>query len=320
MSKILRKGYIGPEVEELQRHLNKYLKTPGLKSDGKFGDKTEKAVMQFQKAVGFHGKDVDGAVGPKTTLAMCQLFEMKICGTLKPKSAITPTAPRNEQVSPPALKPQQMPPNSSTTQTPKPFPVPGIPSKAKDPTDLPNRYQASLQFGYQYSQRDGPGLQAQLGFTFRSRDYFPNSNENSFYHGMHSETTVAPFVLGIPLGDSSIYTGQLSVSVAPLTDWLVIADRVHLFTPSVGIYGQLPFNPGSDTTGTDTATHSRLGGYAQLELFHVDIVKDKLAIGISGQEAGYWDFHDSKLVWDPSFLAFLQGTFGWSQYRPLSKP
>lgn len=317
MSKILRKGCVAPEVEELQRQLNKYFKTPGLKVDGKFGDKTEKAVIQFQKAAGFHGKDVDGVVGPKTTLALCQLFEMKICGTLKP-NPVTP--PPDKQATPPAPKPPNTPAKDTTTQSPKPFPVPGIPTKAKNPTDLPNRYQAGLQFGYQYSRRDGPGLQAQLGFTFRSRDYFPNSDENSFYHGMHSETTVAPFVLGIPLGDSSIYTGQISVAVAPLTDWLVIADRVHLLTPSVGIFGQIPFNPGSDTTGTDTATHSRLGGYAQLELFHLDIVKDKLAIGISGQESGYWDFRDSKLVWDPSVLAFLQGTFGWSQYRPLPKP
>ena len=315
MSKLLCKGSKGPEVEELQRHLNKYLNAPGLKVDGNFGGKTEAAVIQFQRAVGFHGKDVDGVVGPKTTMALCQLFDMKICGTLKPKSATT-QPPSNTQASPPAPKP----PTKPATQTPKSSPVTGSSTQANNPTDLPKRYQASLQFGYQYSHRDGSGLQAQLGFTLRSRDYFPKSDANSFYHGMHSETMVAPLVLGIPLGSSSIYTGQFSVSVAPLTDWLVIADRLHLLTPSVGIYGQIPFNPGSDTTGTDTATHSRLGGYGQLELFHVDIVKDTLAIGVSGQESGYWDFHDNKLVWDPSFLAFLQGTFGWHQYRPLPKP
>lgn len=321
MSKILRKGSTGPEVEELQRQLNKYLKTPGLSVDGKFGDKTEKAVMQFQRAVGFRGKDIDGEVGPKTTLALCQLFEMKICGTLKPNAATTPVTPTTptKPTTPPNLQQRNATGNNANTQGPKQFP-PADAAKPKSPNDLPNRYQASAQFGYQYSKRDGPGLQAQLGFTFRSRDYFPNSNENSFYHGMHSETMIAPFVLGIPLGSSSIYTGQLSISVAPLTDWLVIADRLHLLTPSLGIYGQIPFNPGSDTTGTDTAAHRRVGGYAQLELFHVDLVKDKLSIGISGQESGYWDFHDSKLVWDPSVLAFLQGTFGWSKYRPLPKP
>ncbi len=307
MGKLLRQGSAGPEVKALQTQLNKYV-TPPLKVDGRFGPKTEAAVRHFQKAAGFHGRDVDGVVGPKTTLALCQIFDMKIRGTL--------TAKQNPPNVTPPVNPPGKPVVKPANQMPKPMPVPANLTKANDPTDLPKRFQGNLQAGFQDSKRDGPGLQTQLGLTFRSRDYFPNSGANTIYHGMHSETVFAPLVLGIPLPPSSIYTGQLSVTVSPVTDWLVLGDRLHLLTPSVGVYGQIPLNQSSDPT--DPAGHQRLGGFAQLELFHFDIVKDTLAIGISGQESGYWDFKDRRLIWDPSVLGFMQWTFGsWSKYKPL---
>ena len=40
----------------------------------------------------------------------------------------------------------------------------------------------------------------------------------------------------------------------------------------------------------DPATHSRLGGVLGLELFHVDIIKDRLSFGVGGQMSAYWDF------------------------------
>jgi hypothetical protein len=84
------------------------------------------------------------------------------------------------------------------------------------------------------------------------------------------------------------------------------------------MYGQIPLNHSSDPSRDDPASHKRLGGYVGLELFHVDVIKDRLAIGISGQESAYWDFKDKRLIWDPSVLGFLQWTFGsWSKYKPL---
>ena len=64
--------------------------------------------------------------------------------------------------------------------------------------------------------------------------------------------------------------------------------------------------PGMD----DPNAHSRVGGSVGLELFHVDIIKDRLAVGVSGQESFYWDFKDHNVFWDPSVLGFVQGTLG----------
>jgi peptidoglycan hydrolase-like protein with peptidoglycan-binding domain len=308
MSKILCNGSKGPEIKELQTQLNNYL-SEHLKTDGDFGPNTERAVRAFQKAVGFKGKDIDGIVGPKTTLALCQIFDLKICGKVTPKPSQANVAPPPQQaVKPPnqATKPTPVPPNATGA---------GNATQAGNSADLPKRFQGNLQVGPQYSARDGAGVQTSLSGTFRTRDYFPNSSDKKFYHGMHGELQFAPLVLGIPLPPSSIYTGQLSVTISPVTDWLVLSDRLHLFTPSVGVYGQIPLNQSSDPTKDDPSSHQRLGGFAQLEIFHYEFIKDKLQIGISGQESAYWDFKDRRVIWDPSALVFLQWTFGaWSKY------
>lgn len=54
--KILKKGMRGDEVKVLQQKLN-------VDADGIFGDKTDKAVREFQKA---NGLTADGIVGPHT--------------------------------------------------------------------------------------------------------------------------------------------------------------------------------------------------------------------------------------------------------------
>lgn len=306
MSKILCKGSTGSEVKELQTQLNSYL-TEHLKLDGVFGSKTEAAVRTFQKAVGFTGRDIDGVVGPKTTVALCQIFDLKICGKVSHKPTQANGVPRpNVPVKPP-IKP--------SGQLPQPTSIPAGGTGTTTPADLPKRFQGNLQVGPQFSPRDGFGVQTTLSATFRSKDYFPHSKAGKFYHGMHGELQFAPLVLGIPLPPSSILTGQLSVTVSPVTDWLVLPHRIHLFTPSVGVYGQIPLNQETDTTRDDPSSHKRLGGFAQFELFHWEIIEDKLQIGISGQESGYWDFKDHRLIWDPSALVFLQWTFGsWSRY------
>lgn len=65
----LARGARGPEVEELQRRLNRWLATapstklPPLVVDGVFGARTEAAVRAFESAMGLDG---DGIVEPKT--------------------------------------------------------------------------------------------------------------------------------------------------------------------------------------------------------------------------------------------------------------
>jgi Putative peptidoglycan binding domain len=290
MSQILILNSRGREVTLVQQALNRFV-TPKLAVDGLYGPKTQNAVRRFQQAAGFKGREIDGIVGPKTMIALFQVFDMKISGTLTPKS--NPPAP------PPAK------PNIPAVPPLKP-----MPSTVPPPDEIPRRFLATAQLGYQYSQRDGQGLQAQLGLTFRSKDYFPNSAANTIYHGLHTETILQP-ALGIPLPKSSIYTGQLGVTVQPVTDWLVLFDRLHLLTPTLGVYGQIPLNsPG----GLDPASHARVGFNLGLELFHVDIIKDHLAIGISGQESGYWDFTNHRMFYDPSFLGFIQGSLSFGPH------
>lgn len=72
-STMLRVGTSGAKVREAQALLNraavKYSLT-AIETDGDFGPTTRNAVIAFQKAVGFMGKDVDGMIGPKTWAAL----------------------------------------------------------------------------------------------------------------------------------------------------------------------------------------------------------------------------------------------------------
>ena len=68
---VLKKGATGPEVKGIQLRLNTRLKpSPKLEPDGKFGPKTEAAVIQFQRS---NGLAPDGIVGPKTRAALTAL-------------------------------------------------------------------------------------------------------------------------------------------------------------------------------------------------------------------------------------------------------
>jgi len=67
-SRILRKYVSGEDVRQLQEELIELGYDVGPDgADGKFGDNTEKAVMQFQRD---HGLDADGQVGPLTYAAL----------------------------------------------------------------------------------------------------------------------------------------------------------------------------------------------------------------------------------------------------------
>jgi hypothetical protein len=73
-SVLLKRGSRGNDVKTLQTNLTK-LGFPCGSIDGIFGEKTEKAVREFQKK---HGLSIDGIAGPKTL--------GKIAELLKPKS------------------------------------------------------------------------------------------------------------------------------------------------------------------------------------------------------------------------------------------
>ena len=192
-----------------------------------YGPKTETAVRGFQRAVGFTNRDVDGVVGPKTLCALFQIFDMKIRGKLESKA--------NSQSNVAPTNPQGNRPNDNNNPLPSPKPLPG---NADAPDLPPKRFQGAAKIGVQGSPRDG---QVELDFTMLSRNYFPNSGTNKIYHDTHGEYQLS-WSLGLPPEVRGVYTGQLSFTVQPVTDWLVLWDRLHLFNPSVGILGQIPLN------------------------------------------------------------------------------
>lgn len=82
ITRILRKGSSGSDVEELQKALIKLGYSVGnYGADGDFGKSTEAAVMKFQKD---HGLDDDGEVGPLTVAAL--------------EKALTETTPITDEV------------------------------------------------------------------------------------------------------------------------------------------------------------------------------------------------------------------------------
>jgi peptidoglycan hydrolase-like protein with peptidoglycan-binding domain len=125
--KILMLHSRGKEVIAVQRQLNRYF-CPPLVVDGVYGRKTEAAVRRFQVSAGFRGRDVDGKVGPKTMVALFQIFDMEICGLLVPKSNVLPTP-----INPPTRKP----PTDPTNQLPKPMPLLSDQTKGKNILDAP---------------------------------------------------------------------------------------------------------------------------------------------------------------------------------------
>jgi len=67
MPTALKKGAKGAEVKKLQEQLNKAGVKPPLKTDGSFGDKTAKALADFQKK---NQLKPDGVAGSKTLSAL----------------------------------------------------------------------------------------------------------------------------------------------------------------------------------------------------------------------------------------------------------
>jgi hypothetical protein len=286
--KILHLGSKGEAVVAVQRELQNRVAS-GLVINGIFDKGTEAAVRLFQQKAGFTGKDIDGKVGPKTMLAIFQTFEMHL------------TIPLVPQLKRPDILDLKLPTYSPSSTS--------SPSQAKPAEPPPKLRQLTLQAGPQWSRRDGTGPQLQFGVTFRAgKPYFPHSDKHKFYHGAHAEV-IPQATFGIPVAKGGIFTGQATVTVQPLTDWLVIGDKWHLFTPAFGFYHQWPFNSGPSS---DPSTHFRIGGYAGVELFHFDILPDKLSVGVSGQEALYWDSTNKRFYGDPSVMASIQGSlFSW---------
>jgi len=62
-SPVLKPGSTGSSVRQLQKCLNKVMKS-GLAVDGEYGPKSAAAVKAFQRKAG--GLTVDGEYGPKT--------------------------------------------------------------------------------------------------------------------------------------------------------------------------------------------------------------------------------------------------------------
>ena len=67
LRKTLRKGAKGQLVSELQKLLNKILAPSKVTPDGDFGEKTRKAVIEFQKKANI---TADGIVGKGTWTAL----------------------------------------------------------------------------------------------------------------------------------------------------------------------------------------------------------------------------------------------------------
>jgi peptidoglycan hydrolase-like protein with peptidoglycan-binding domain len=308
MGCILMRGKRGTEVARVQRELNRRL-PPGrhpLAVDGIYGPETESAVRRFQRAAGFQPRLIDGIVGPITASRLFGIFDVKITGTIRRTSSAPPTQPG----SPPQ---SATPPSGNTAPTPRPTgnsrPAAAQSGGGADKDPPPRRFNASAQVGVQGSARDGGGAQVHLAVTARTRDYLTHPSARSIYRGVHFEAQLSGSV-GIPFPPSSVYTGQLSASISPVTDGFVLWDRLHLFTPTISAFGQVPLNHPSEG-GSDPSLHPRLGGAVGLELFHFDIIRDHLSVGVQGQASGYWDFDDHRFIWDPSVLGFLQGQFGF---------
>jgi hypothetical protein len=304
MGRTLHIGSSGPEVRAVQIELNRLFKA-GLKLDGSYGHKTATAVRHFQQHFGFPKSMQDGIFGPRTFVALFGLFSLTVSADIQPKTDI----PKAATPSAPAV--------GTGDHTAVPAPNLPVASAHHDTDDPLTRMQGSFQLGGQYSKRDGKGEQAQLGFTFRSPYFFPHSKPNSFYHFLRIEGMIAP-TIGVPFPGGSIFTGQLNLTVSPVTDWLVYHKIWHFLTPSLGAFVQAPINHSNLPGKPDPSSSKRLGGVFGLELLHVDVVKDRMSIGVSGQEAGYWDFKSRKVFWDPSVMIFLQFNLGegWMPYKP----
>jgi peptidoglycan hydrolase-like protein with peptidoglycan-binding domain len=292
MGKPLQKGSTGRPVARVQRQLINH-GHQNLKNSGVFDADTEAAVRRFQKSMGFGHRDVNGIVGNKTTAALFRTFKFEFKGHLLPELY-------DEMPDPFTRKSLDLKYHGKVDD------VTGSPPPAEEKPELPETLTANWQFGYQKSRRDGKGYQFQLSLTARTRSYFVGSDLNAFYHDTHLE--VIPQVsLGIPIAPgSSIYTGQIGVTIQPITDWFLL-EGYHLLIPSVGVAAQIPLNAANGSI--DPSSGRRFGINLGGTLIQVKVNKQGWLLSLSCQEAGYHDFRDNKFHWDPSCLAAIQGNF-----------
>ena len=263
MQRLLNRGDRGPMVARVQQQLNLRLppKHPKLKVDGCFGPKTEQAVRDFQRMAGFTGRLVDGIVGPKTIVKLFAVYDLKVSGHLRKNAGTTQNTP------PGPSNPGQNQPAQGTN--PPPSPASTASGSASQDEPPPRRYNASAQLApAQYSDRDGWGAQVSLSLTARTGPYFSHAAHDAVYNDAHGELQLG-VAFGLPnpyqrRTFSGVYTGQLTLTYLPITDWLVLWDRLHLFSPSVQLFGQIPLydSPSRSSfpsAGSDPSSHSRLG-------------------------------------------------------------
>jgi peptidoglycan hydrolase-like protein with peptidoglycan-binding domain len=112
-------GAASPQVAQLQQRLNQY--GAHLTVDGRFGPKTQAAVLQFQKT----HKDssgqplkADGLVGPKTTSALRMKTKQEyLSGVAKKKTTTTKTTAKTTPAKTTTVKPSAAAPNYAATAT-----------------------------------------------------------------------------------------------------------------------------------------------------------------------------------------------------------
>ena len=85
-ARTLKNGMSGDDVKELQKLLNKVMKS-NLSEDGKFGPATMAAVQAFQAK---YGQTVDGVYGPKTHAALMSAVGDQTAPIVEPEPEPTP--------------------------------------------------------------------------------------------------------------------------------------------------------------------------------------------------------------------------------------
>ena len=91
---LVKRGQSGDQVRELQTLLNQSGINPPLETDGVFGRRTRRAVMEFQERTGIK---VDGLVGPET-LGQLERVQSGQITPANPSTPANPATPANPSV------------------------------------------------------------------------------------------------------------------------------------------------------------------------------------------------------------------------------
>jgi peptidoglycan hydrolase-like protein with peptidoglycan-binding domain len=315
---ILKKGSKGPSVTDVQTELKKRV-APKLPVTGYYGGQTEQAVRDFQKSVGFKGKQIDGQVGDQTMLALFPVYHLKIDGFLLPKLRMPEFRLPDFLPPPPKYTLRMRPDEPPSTPPATPTPAPATPTPPSG-EDKPSWLQGNVQGGAQYSLRDGFGAQFSAALTLRLPDYKIGSLTT---HGEIQGTVQ----IGLPNPPSDIYTGQYSLNVQPVTDALMIHDKVrkaqnlperyqlHFLNGFANIFYQGPIAGKSQPGVDDLASHPRVGGNLGANFVQLDL-GSTASIVLAGQLALYRDLQNNHSYADPQLMLYAQIPLGsWFKYK-----